>query len=152
MRETGHEAAFADTLMGGARLHRVRCGPADGVHMGTVTHFSGSTRICAVIRKGRKSETKLRCRLQDKHPESPPGSPHPTGMESRPDSKTALSCPGAAALNLWWWVTVTRMACASRQKRTSVTRRRVAERLVSCACTRYSGSSLRLTVHCKCII
>jgi hypothetical protein len=66
----------------------------DGQHSGTVSQLSGSIFIWTDVRIGRRSETKLRCKLQDKQPESPPRSLNSEGIDIRLDSNPDI-CPGS---------------------------------------------------------
>jgi hypothetical protein len=145
---TGYDGTSAVTLMGGARLHVVRKGLVDGQNNRIVSHLSGSARTCAGVRNGWRSEMKLRCKLQARQPESTSVSPQLTGIDTRVDSNPIMSRTCECGPNLWWWVTLTRMACARRQERTSVTRRCLVESLIS-ASTFDSSTHLFRPLHCN---
>jgi len=134
--------------MGGARLHDVRKGPVDGHDNGIVSHLSGSARTCLGVRNGWRSEIKLRCKLHARQPESTSVSPQLTGIDTCLDSNPTTLPTCECGPNLWWWVMVTRTACARRHKKTSVTRRCLVEPLIS-ASTFDSSTHLFRSVHCN---
>ena len=94
---------------------------------------------------------RLCCKLQARHPESTSAPPQLAGIDTRVDSNPMMSPTCECRPNLWWWVMVTRIACARRQERTSVTRRCLVESLIS-ASTFDSSTHLFRPLHCNCLI
>src|SRR5262245_51132075 len=87
------------TLMGGARLQMHRQRSIDGASDGAGCHCSALGSSTA-IRKGWRSETKFRWRLQDKQPESLCDAPHPPGTGVVLDSNSTRGLAGDSPRSL----------------------------------------------------